>query len=453
MDLQGKKILVLGYARTGQAVAEFLLAKGAKVSISDQNDLTNAPKIAELFAQGATILNEVQTGALLDAGYDFIVKNPGIPYQNELLQAALLRQVPIYTDIELFSWFNQGQLIGITGSNGKTTTTTLVNQILLNSPYPSHLAGNIGIPAMSVLPNVEKDDLVTMELSSFQLMGTEQFRPKIAAFTNVFSAHLDYHGSRAEYVAAKLKLIANQTAEDFVVYNADQAELVQLLESAAAQKVPFARVNVTDFVKANGAYLQDDTLYFKGQSIIKVADIQIPGEHNIENILTAIAITSILKIDRQIIQATIQNYHGVEYRIQPIANEKGIRVINDSKATNPLATITALKSFNQPVIYIGGGLDRGIEFDELVPYLQYVESAFLYGESKDLMAKAFEKANVAKIKLVEQLADAVPLAVEQAKAGSVILFSPSCASWDQFKNYEERGLLFNQLIEQHLINI
>lgn len=446
MDLKDKKVLVLGYARTGRGAAEFLVSQGANVTINDLNDLSEEPSIEELKAKGVIVVDKKQPVTLLNENFDFIVKNPGIPYQIELLQAAIAQEIPIYTDIEIFDWYNPGILIGITGSNGKTTTTTLVNNILQNSQYQAHLAGNIGIPTLSVLPKVKENDVVTMELSSFQLMGTDKFKPHIAAITNIFSAHLDYHGTREEYVKAKLRLIQNQDNHDFIIFNADQKELASYLIESPANKVPFARLNLTDLVRQTGAYYENGGLYFKGELIMKENDIQIPGEHNIENILVAIAITKILNVPNNIIHDTITNYQGVEYRIQPVGIYNGISYYNDSKATNPDATITALKSFTEPTIYIGGGLDRGITFEELVPYLENVKVAILYGESKEIMKESMEQAQIEEIVMVDNLEQATKAAQSYAESGDVVLLSPACASWDQYQSFEERGAQFNELI-------
>lgn len=451
MELKDKNILVLGYARTGRGAAEFLVDQGARVTINDLSDLSEDPSIAILKEKGVKVVDKEQPVALLSEKFDFIIKNPGIPYQIELLQAAIEQQIPIYTDIEIFSWFNPGILIGITGSNGKTTTTTLVSKIVENSQYQSHLAGNIGIPTLSVLPNVKENDVVTMELSSFQLMGTETFKPHIAAITNIFSAHLDYHVTREEYVKAKLKLIQNQDENDYLIYNADSEELCRRVQHAKSQKVPFARVNITDEIRNNGAYVENGGLYFKNELIIEQSEIKIPGEHNIENILTAIAITKLLGINSDLIKSTINSYAGVEYRIQPIGKFNGVDYFNDSKATNTQATITALKSFSQPLIYLGGGLDRGNEFDDLLPYLNYIKAAILFGESKEKMARVMNEAKIEKVELVDNLFDATQIAVKLASSGDAVLLSPSCASWDQFVSYEERGAKFNEYINQ-LVN-
>ncbi|MFK8243810.1 MULTISPECIES: UDP-N-acetylmuramoyl-L-alanine--D-glutamate ligase [unclassified Facklamia] len=442
--LKDKNVLVLGYAMTGKSVAEYLLKAGAKVTINDRSNLMEDASIQAFIEQGATVIGGEHPLSLVDETVDFIVKNPGIPYSNPLLEKAQLLTIPIYTDVELFAWANPGVLVGITGSNGKTTTTSLVHYIIQSSPVTVHLAGNIGIPTLSVLPEVKADDVVVMELSSFQLMGTEQFKPHIAAMTNIFSAHLDYHGTKEDYVDAKLNLVRNQTEEDFLVYNAHSAEIVKGIAVSKAQKIPFAINNLNDTIRENGAYFENGIIFFKKEVVLNQSDIQIPGEHNIENVLVAVAIAKLLNLSNDTIKAAVRTYYGVPYRIQPLGTFNGVSYFNDSKATNTQATITALKSFEQPLIYIGGGLDRGNEFDELIPYLKYVQAAYLYGESKEKMKRAFDTANVQTVVLCDDLVMATEQAVEKAQAGQVVLFSPSCASWDQFKNYEERGALFTE---------
>lgn len=448
--VKNKKILVLGYAMTGRSVVEFLLSRGAEVTLNDRSDLENDSTVQPFIEKGVKVVGLEHPISLLDANFDFIVKNPGIPYSIPFLQEALNRGIPIYTDIEMFSCFNPGYLVAITGSNGKTTTTSLVSEIFKQSDYQSYLAGNIGIPTLSIIPEVKSGDVVVMEVSSFQLMGTEKFQPHIACITNIFEAHIDYHGTRDAYVEAKLKLIANQTSEDYLVYNADLEELTNLVAPFKAQKVPFARVNLTDEIRQTGAYLEEGNLYFKGEFITSVEQLKIPGEHNIENALAAIAIAKLMSVKNEQIKKAISIFKGVPYRIQPIAVYNGIEYYNDSKSTNNKATITALKSFNKPTVYIGGGLDRGISFDELIPFTKNVKAAILYGEAKQVMAEMFEKGNVETIKIVETLEEATNLAFNLAESGDIVLLSPSCASWDQFKSYEDRGALFTKLVTEYI---
>ncbi|MBF6978665.1 UDP-N-acetylmuramoyl-L-alanine--D-glutamate ligase [Aerococcaceae bacterium zg-BR22] len=447
-ELKDKKVLVLGYAMTGKSVAEYLLNAGANVTINDRSDLMNDASIQSFIERGVTVIGGEHPLSLVDETLDFIVKNPGIPYTNPILEKAQLISIPIYTDVELFSWANPGVLVGITGSNGKTTTTSLVHHIIKSSPLTVHLAGNIGIPTLSVLPTVKAEDVVVMELSSFQLMGTEHFKPHIAAMTNIYEAHLDYHGSKADYVDAKMNLIRNQTTEDYLIYNASSTDIVAGISQSSAQKIPFALAPVDDVVRAQGVYFEDGVIFFKNEPVLNQADIQIPGEHNIENVLVAVAIAKLLDVSDEIIRQAARTYQGVPYRIQPLGQFNGVSYYNDSKATNTQATITALKSFAQSIIYIGGGLDRGNEFDELIPYLSKVQAAYLYGESKEKMKKAFDAVHTPMVTLCDDLLMATEQAIAMAQPGQVVLFSPSCASWDQFKNYEERGALFTQRVLQ-----
>lgn len=453
VNLSSKTILVLGYAMTGKSVADFLLKQDANIIINDRGDLSEDPSVALLKEKGVKVVDGSHPLELLDESIDMIIKNPGIPYSIPFLERAVELNIPIYTDVELASLFSEVAIIGITGSNGKTTTTSLVQKLLSNrSKGQSRLAGNIGVPTLEVVSEATKDDDIIMELSSFQLAGTSQFHPAIAVITNIFEAHLDYHKTREHYVQSKLKLLANQTSSDYVVYRYDQAELHNLVGNYKATLVPFSLDSVDEFVKENGAYLEDNLIKFKGETVITVEDIQIPGDHNIENVLAAVSVAKLKGVSNQAIQETIRAYQGMRHRIQPVLQSYGRKFFNDSKATNMTATITALKSFNQPIRYIGGGLDRGNDFDDLLPYLTNIEAAYLYGETKDKMAKVFRQANVEKVIEFDNLIDATTQAYRDAQEGEVVLLSPACASWDQFKNFELRGDLYIETIEQLVHN-
>ena len=450
-ELSNKKVLVIGYAVTGKSVVEFLIAQGARVTLTDRGDLSEDSSVSLLKQAGVHVVDGGHPISLLDENFDFIVKNPGIPYQIPFIQAALEREIPIYTDVELAYWISEAPIVGITGSNGKTTTTSWIQQLLAARPSgKAYLAGNIGVPSLETAVKANKEDVIVMELSSFQLTGTEKFRPHIAVLTNLTSAHLDYHGTQAEYELAKMHLVARQLPSDYCVYNYEDVTLRPYMKSITAQKIPFAVELVDEFVRANGAYVANDALYFRGERVAAVSDIGIPGRHNIENALAALSVAKLYHVSNEAIQTGLMNYAGMPHRLQVIADEHGRIFYNDSKSTNRVATITALRSFNQPIRYIGGGLDRGNEFDELVPYLNQVQSAYLYGQSKEKMARAFYKAQVADVQLVTTLQEATTLAYQAAKAGEVVLFSPSCASWDQYKNFEERGQEYVACVEQLL---
>lgn len=441
-------VLIIGFAMTGKSVAEFLLEQGASITINDRGDLSQDPSVNLLLSKGAKLVTGGHPLELLDEAFDYIVKNPGIPYSIPIIKKAMELNIPIYTDVELASWVSEAAMIGVTGSNGKTTTTSLIHQFLTyRSTGQAYLAGNIGVPSLEVAKKAQVEDDMIIELSSFQLMGVEKLRPEIAVICNIYEAHLDYHGSRDAYVEAKLNLVANLTGAETAVYNYDQAELREWLADNSAQKVPFSVQSVDDYVRKHGAFLEDETLFFKGESVASVKDIQIPGTHNIENVLAAMAVAKLKGISNSDIQKGLHEFNGVAHRIQPIAQFKGRHFYNDSKATNMTATITALKSFETPIVYIGGGLDRGNEFDDLKPYLGHVKAAFLYGETKEKMAKAFSEAEISQIVLKDNLTEATKAAYDIAQKGDTILLSPSCASWDQFKTFEIRGQLFVDVIQ------
>lgn len=446
--LSDKDILVLGYALTGKSVAEFLVKHNANVTINDRGDLSQDPSVTLLLEEGVRIIDGGHPLELLDESFDMIIKNPGIPYTIPFLQKAIEKGIPIYTDVELASMFSEAPIIGITGSNGKTTTTSLVRELLAHRKQgEAYLAGNIGVPTLNVVEKAEANDDIIMELSSFQLAGTERFHPTIAVITNIYEAHLDYHQTREDYVASKLKLLANQTSQNYVVYRYDDGELYHWVKEFAGIAVPFSVDIINEYVQENGAYVDGDAIYYRGERIIPLLDIQIPGRHNIENVLAAVAVAKLKGIANADISNTVRNYHGMPHRIQPIANVSGRSFFNDSKATNQTATITALNSFEQPIRYIGGGLDRGNEFDELVPFLGNVVGAYLYGETKHKMAKAFEQAQTSSVQVFDKLEQATRQAYKDARQGEVVLLSPSCASWDQFKNFEIRGEVFTGIIE------
>lgn len=450
MDLKDKNVLIIGYAMTGKSVAEFLLKNGTHITINDRGDLSNDPSVHLLLSQGVKVIDGGHPLSILDESFDFIVKNPGIPYHIPFIQRAQELNIPIYTDIELAYWYAKASFVAITGSNGKTTTTQLLTNILAAGlKQHVYLAGNIGIPVLDVVQKASKDDVIVLEASSFQLAGVSQFKPNVAVLTNIYSAHLDYHHTREEYVKAKLNLIKHLTSADYLVYNYDSQELVEWIESSAAQKIPFARLRVDQFVKNNGVYEEEGFIYYKEQPIIKVSDIELPGVHNVENSLAAIAAAMVYSIDFKVIQQIINEYQGMPHRNQKIAESQGRRFYNDSKATNITATITALQSFpTDPIIYIGGGLDRGVEFDELFNYLKHVRAAFLYGETKEKMARIMKEAGIPKVETFDTLADATKAAYFYARREDVILLSPANASWDQFKNFEDRGALYTQTVQQ-----
>ena len=442
-----KRVLVIGLAKSGVAVAKLLLNQGAIVTVNDRTPLEENPDAKSLIEEGIRVLAGSHPVDLLEEHFDFVVKNPGIPYHNCMVEAAIKKGVPVYTEVEIAYHLLEGLIIGITGSNGKTTTTTLAS-LMLKESFPErqvYAAGNIGIPLSELAEKSTNKDIYVSELSSFQLMGIDQFKPKIACIVNIFSAHLDYHGSREEYINAKLQLTKNQTEEDYLVYNADYPELITLIEgNTKATLVPFSRKNALEF----GASVKDDYIYFNNEKVISVSTIQVPGTQNVENVLAAVAIAKLAGATNDGIKKAVQNFHGVKHRTQFVKEVNKRRFYNDSKATNIVATQTALRSFkNQSVILIAGGLDRKNGFDELVPDLTSVSGIVLYGETKNKLQEAAKVAGVSVIEVVNTLEEATKKAYEISKEEDIILLSPACASWDQFKNFEIRGDEFIQVVE------
>ena len=442
-----KRVLVIGLAKSGVAVAKLLLHQGAMVTVNDRIPLEENPDAKSLIEEGIRVLAGSHPVDLLEEHFDFVVKNPGIPYHNCMVEAAMKKGIPVYTEVEIAYQLLEGLIIGITGSNGKTTTTTLAS-LMLKESFPErevYAAGNIGIPLSQLAEQSTKEDIYVSELSSFQLMGIDQFKPKIACIVNIFSAHLDYHGTREEYIEAKLQLTKNQTEDDYLVYNADYPELITLIEGhTKATLVPFSRKTVLEF----GAYVEGDYICFNGEKVIPVSTIQVPGTQNIENVLAAVAISKLAGASNEGIKQAVQNFHGVKHRTQFVKEVNKRRFYNDSKATNIIATQTALRSFiNQSVVLIAGGLDRGNGFDELVPDLKAVSGIVLYGETKEKLQEAAKVAGVPVIEIVNTLEEATKKAYAISKEDDIILLSPACASWDQFKSFEIRGDEFIQVVE------
>lgn len=439
-DYQNKKVLVLGLARSGFSAAKLLHELGAMVTVNDGKPFEDNPEAQDLLGLGIKVITGSHPIELLDEDFQLMVKNPGIPYDQPLVAAAVAKGLPVITEVELAYQIAECPIIGITGTNGKTTTTTMIADILNAgmAKGTARLAGNIGYPASTVAQEAEKDDVLVMELSSFQLMGIRTFHPQIAVVTNIFSAHLDYHGSQAEYEKAKWHIQEQMTAEDILIVNWKQPLLRELAASSAATILPFSSEE-----RVEGAYLADGQLYFKDERIMAAADMQVPGIHNVENALAAIAVAKTRGIATEAIVAALSHFTGVKHRTQFVGTLAERNFYNDSKATNILATQVALSGFDHSrLILLAGGLDRGNSFDELVPDLAEVKAVVLFGESQEKVAEAAEKALVPVIRFTEDVSTAVPLAFELSEPGDTILLSPANASWDQYKNFEVRGDAF-----------
>lgn len=445
-NYSNKKILVLGLAKSGFAVAKLLKKMGSDVTVVDSNPLEKNTEAQALIDAGFNVITGSNDKDLIDDSYDYLVKNPGIVYSNELVVRAQELNIPVITEPEVAYSYSDANMVAVTGTNGKTTVTTLIQLMLKHSPKfkNSYYAGNIGIPISDVIQKATKDDVVVTELSSFQLEGTIDLHPHVAVLNNIYSTHLDFHKNRANYIKAKMHITKSQTKDDYFVVNWNTDEWRQLATQSNAQILPFSDNQELD----KGAFVKDDVIYCNGEKIMNADEIQIPGEHNVQNALAAISVAKLYDVSNDDIIEVLSSFRGVKHRIQYVDTFGGHKFYNDSKATNVEATIVALTAFKKPITLIAGGLDRGNGFDELIPSLKgKVKNLVVYGQTADKVISSAEKADVSNIVKVNNLKEAVPEAYKQSDAGDVILLSPAAASWDQFKTFEQRGDQFIEEVE------
>jgi UDP-N-acetylmuramoylalanine--D-glutamate ligase len=437
-------VLVLGLAKSGFAAAKLLHQLGARVIVNDMKPLEENETAQTLQAIGIRVICGDHPIELVDDSLFAIVKNPGIPYSNPLVVKAKEQNIPILTEIELAYQISEAPFIGITGSNGKTTTSTLIYEMLMAGKETPILAGNIGMVACEVVQDAKPTDYIVTELSSFQLLGVQTFRPQISVFLNLFEAHLDYHGTKEEYGKAKANIFMQQTEKEFAVLNANDLELCALASKSFAKKVYFS----TKLELPNGACVSNGFIQFQRENIMKIEEVALPGQHNLENILAAVAVTKLLGISNDAILTVLRTFTGVKHRLQYVCSVKDRLFYNDSKATNILATSKALSAFTQPTILLAGGLDRGNEFDELVPYLHHVKALVTFGQTAEKLIRVAKDAGIKMIEHVDNVEHAVSVAYDLSNPNDVILLSPACASWDQYKTFEVRGDIFVEAVHR-----
>lgn len=416
-----------------------------KVRVNDKQLSAKSTIVQDLVALGAEMVLGSHPLSVLE-GIEIVVKNPGISYENPVLVEAMKRKIPIVTEIEIAYQLVPELLIGITGSNGKTTTTTLTTSMLQESNRPVKVAGNIGIVATEAAENLAEQEALVLELSSFQLQGTIAFRPNIAVILNVFQAHLDYHKTLENYKQAKFNIFRNQTEEDFLIYNADDDEIEEQVKTARAKLIPFSTTKKLE----EGVWTDGTSVYFLDEKVINLEKIVLVGNHNLENILAAVAAAKLAGATNEGIERVLTTFTGVKHRLQFVDKVHGRLFYNDSKATNMLATEKALAAFKQPTILLAGGLDRGDDLSELIPHFKHVKGLVSFGETKEKLEKVAEEANVPIILNAENVEEAVKVAYEHSEENDVILLSPACASWDQYRTFEERGDMFIQAVHKLL---
>src|SRR5881227_1610804 len=447
MELNGKRVLVVGLGKSGVASALFMKNHGARVTVSDTqsgDELRN--EIPVLLDNGIT----VETGGHGDRtfqGQDLIVVSPGVPVDAPPLVQARSLGESVIGEIELAAQFLPGPIVAITGSNGKTTTTTLTGEILSAGGLPTLVGGNIGTPAISLAERAKPETVIVLEVSSFQLETIQTFRPTVAVVLNVTPDHLDRHRTFETYVDTKARIFENQHADDFAVLNADDPVCVELSGRTQAQVFWFSRKKEVK----QGAWVSDDRILFRdsaGQREIMLAsEIPLKGAHNLENTLAAICAGALMKCAPERIRAAVRNFKAVEHRLEYVATVRGVEYYNDSKATNVDATIKALESFPANIHLILGGKDKGSDYTVLNDLLrQRVKRVYTIGAAAEKIESQVKDA--AEIVHAESVDNAVQRASANAQPGDVVLLAPACASFDQFRNYEHRGKVFKELVQR-----
>ena len=444
MDVNGKRVLVVGLGKSGVASALFLKKHGATVSVSDTksgDELRN--EIPVLLDNGIT----VETGGhgeRMFKGQDLIVVSPGVPVDAPpLVQARSLGETVI-GEIELAAQFLPGPIVAITGSNGKTTTTTLVGEIMTAGGFPALVGGNIGTPAISLAERAKPETVIVLEISSFQLETVQSFHPKVAVVLNVTPDHLDRHRTFEVYVDAKARVFENQDGSDYAVLNADDPTCVAMSKRTGAQVFWFSRQKEVD----HGAWVRDGAIVFRdgeGQrEILEVSDIPLKGAHNLENVLAAVSAGVLMGCAPHKLRQAVQNFKAVEHRLEFVATIGGVDYYNDSKATNVDATIKALESFPANIHLILGGKDKGSDYTVLNDLVRKrVKRVYTIGAAA---AKIESQIKAPEIIHAQTLDNAIRKAHALAQPGDVVLLAPACASFDQFKSYEHRGKVFKEIV-------
>lgn len=447
---KNKNVLVLGLGKSGFAVSELLLKLGAKLTLNDKADLDKNSKAQELKEKGVRVIGgHHPTEILEEEHFDYLVKNPGIPYENPMVAKAEELKIPIITEPEVALSVSDAPYVCVTGSNGKTTTVMLTQRILdhhlSKNGHHAYAVGNIGIPISEVVTKATKDDILVVEISSFQLMGVTDIDPKVAAIVDIYNnVHLDYHKTFENYVQAKLNVTRFQNESDYFIANFDQKDIFE-------KETDLTKAQIQTFSEMDDSadyFIKDGYLQSQSEKLMKTSDMKLPGIHNQQNALVAIAISKIMGADNEDIQAVLETFTGAKHRLQYVMTLDGRKIYNDSKSTNIEAASVAIPSFDEPEVLIAGGLDRGFTFDELIPYFKkHVKAIVLYGETKYLLADSARKAGIKNIVIENTLQEAVPKAYELTEPGDVLLFSPACASWDQFKTFEARGDYFVKFVK------
>jgi UDP-N-acetylmuramoylalanine--D-glutamate ligase len=446
LDLRKKRVLVVGIGKSGLAAAHFLKERGARVTVSDARPATLIAELSSLLDEGF-IVEAGSHGLLTFRRQDLIVVSPGVPMSTPELMTVRAIGAHIIGELELGAQFLRGEIVAITGSNGKTTTTTLLGEILKATGRPTLVGGNIGRPVTEMVAESATETWSVLEVSSFQLETIETFKPRIAVVLNITPDHLDRHGTFEAYAAAKTRITENQTGEDFLVLNGEDKNAQLVAAHTRAQIYWFsARRRIKQ-----GAFVHGESIFFAGteggqpEPVMPVAEIGLAGKHNVENVLAAVCAARLAGVPAEVIRKAVATFRAVEHRLEFVREVDGVRYFNDSKATNVDATAKAIEAFPGGIHLILGGKDKDSDYTALTPLLrERVKTVITIGSAAEKIER--ELAGVVKIERAETMDRAVALARAKAIADEVVLLAPACASFDQFENYEHRGRVFKELV-------
>lgn len=450
MELRDKKVLVFGAGISGIGSCELLTDKGAEVILYDGNKNLNIEATKERIGKDKAV--SIVTGDFpeeLLKSLDLVVMSPGVPTDLPVVLRMKEMGIPVWGEIELAYVCGKGEILGITGTNGKTTTTSLLGEIMKNAFESVFVVGNIGNPYTTVASQTREESVIVAELSSFQLEGIHTFRPRVSAVLNITPDHLNRHHTMEAYIQAKFDVTKNQTAEDTCVLNYEDEVTHKMGEKVAAKVLYFSSAHKLE----KGIYLDNNVIIYKpeaekdGIEVCDVSELQILGIHNYENVMAAVAMAAAYGVDMDIIRATVKAFKGVEHRIEFVAEKNGVVYYNDSKGTNPDAAIKGIQAMVRPTVLIGGGYDKQSDFHEWIRSFDgKVRYLVLIGATKEQIRREAEECGFTNCILRETFEEAMETCVELARPGDAVLLSPACASWGMFPNYEVRGKEFKNYV-------
>ena len=437
---ENKKIFILGMARSGYEAAKLLSDYNNEIIVTDGKE-QKEELVSELESLGVKVIITSDQISLLDDSFDYVIKNPGIKYDNPVVVKAKELGIKVINEVEMaYSFLDKSvNIIGVTGSNGKTTTTTLISEFMKNSFDNVYLGGNIGIPLSNFVRDIKPNSYLVLEISDHQLCDMYDFKTNVSVLTNITPTHLDFHKSYEVYQMTKKKIFNNHTSDDLAVINKDDEVSMKITDDIKSTKVYYGHD------KANLAYYDEEGIYYDGKLVIKLDDIILKGKHNYQNIMGAIIAVKKYGVTDEVIQKILKEFKGVEHRLEYVDTINGVMYYNDSKATNCVSTITALNSFDKPTILLLGGYDRGHSFHDLDNSMKNVKCVICFGETNNRIEEFCNDLNI-KCYKKNTLKEAMSVVKDISTQGDIVLLSPACASWDQYDKFEDRGDEFKKLV-------